>query len=92
MSPRLPKVVWRKLGREQAWGQATIDDNLIEIDIRLGAKRQTEVLLHEGLHLAFPQMTEADVDRAGKLLSRLMWSQNYRRVLMDKNDHPPRIS
>lgn len=92
MPPRLPKVVWRKLGREQAWGQATIGDNLIEIDIRLGAKRQTEVLLHEGLHIALPEMTEADVDRVGKLLSRLMWSQNYRRVLMDKNDHPPRIS
>ena len=29
------KVVWRKLGREKAWGQATIGEDLIEID-RLG--------------------------------------------------------
>ena len=92
MSPRLPKVIWKKLGREQAWGMADSDTNTIWVDTRLGAKRQTEVLLHEGLHIAFPEMTEADVDRAGKLLSRLMWSQNYRRVLMDKNNKPPRIS
>ena len=31
------KVVWRKLGKERAWGQATIGENLIEIDPRLGA-------------------------------------------------------
>jgi hypothetical protein len=71
---------------------ATIGENKIELDVRLGAKRQAEVLLHEGLHLAFPEMTEADVDRAGKFLSRLMWAQNYRRVLMDVNAKPPRIS
>jgi hypothetical protein len=29
------KVIWRKLGKEKAWGQATIGENLIEID-RLG--------------------------------------------------------
>lgn len=86
------KVVWRKLGREQAWGQATIGENLIEVDPRLGAKRQLEVLCHEQVHLTFPQLSEPDVDRAGKDLARLLWAQNYRRVLLDKNDKPPRIS
>ena len=60
------KVIWRKLGREQAWGQATIGENLIEVDPRLGAKRQLEVLCHEQVHLTFPQLSEPDVDRAGK--------------------------
>lgn len=86
------KVVWRKLGREQAWGQATIGENLIEVDPRLGAKRQLEVLCHEQVHLTFPDMTEEEVDRAGKDLARLLWAQNYRRVLMDKNAQPPRIT
>ena len=62
MSKRRPdkvKVVWRKLGKEKAWGQATIGEGLVEVDPRLGAKRQLEVLIHEVTHLAHPGMTEA---------------------------------
>jgi hypothetical protein len=86
------KVVWRKLGKERAWGQATIGENLIEIDPRLGAQRQLEVLIHEVTHLSHPSMTEKEVDRTGKMISKVLWSENYRRVLMDKNAKPPRIS
>ena len=86
------KVIWRKLGKERAWGQATIGENLIEIDPRLGAKRQLEVLCHEQVHLTFPSLPEADVDRAGKDLARLLWGQNYRKVVLDPNAKPPRIS
>ena len=63
------KVIWRKLGKERAWGQATIGENLIEIDPRLGAKRQLEVLCHEQIHLTFPELSEPQVDRAGKDLA-----------------------
>jgi len=90
--PKLVKVVWRKLGRERAWGQATIGEDLIEVDPRLGAKRQLEVLCHEQVHLTFPDMPEAQVDRAGKDLARMLWSQDYRRVLISPNAKPPRIS
>ncbi|NBR43269.1 MAG: hypothetical protein EBU04_10585 [Verrucomicrobia bacterium] len=86
------KVVWRKLGKEKAWGQATIGEGLVEVDPRLGAKRQLEVLIHEVTHLCHPEMTEAEVDRTGKMIARVLWSENYRRVVMDKNAKPPRIS
>lgn len=86
------KVVWRKLGKEKAWGQATIGEGLIEIDPRLGAKRQLEVLCHEQIHLTFPGMSETQVDRAGKDLAAVLWSENYRRVILDPNAKPPRIS
>ena len=93
MTKRKPaKVIWRKLGKEKAWGQSTIGENLIEIDPRLGAKRQLEVLCHEQVHLTFPGMSEADVDRAGKDLAALLWSQDYRRVVLAPNAKPPRIS
>lgn len=90
--PKLVKVVWRKLGRERAWGQATIGKDLIEVDPRLGAKRQLEVLCHEQVHLTFPEMPEAQVDRAGKDLARMLWAQDYRRVLLSPNAKPPRIT
>jgi len=86
------KVVWRKLGKEKAWGQATIGEGLVEVDPRLGAKRQLEVLIHEVTHLCHPEMTEVEVDRTGKMIARVLWSENYRRVVMDKNAKPPRIS
>jgi hypothetical protein len=86
------KVVWRKLGKEKAWGQATIGEGLVEVDPRLGAKRQLEVLIHEVTHLCHPGMTEAEVDRTGKMISRVLWAENYRRVVMDKNAKPPRIT
>ena len=92
MSRRKSKVVWVKLGRQKAWGQATIGEGLIEIDPRLGAKRQVDFLCHEQIHLTFPEMSEAQVDRAGKDLAAVLWDQNYRRVLLQPNAKPPKIS
>jgi hypothetical protein len=90
--PKPVKVVYVKLGRQRAWGQATLGEGLIEIDPRLGAKRQLEVLCHEQVHLTFPDMPEAQVDRAGKDLARMLWAQDYRRVLLSPNAKPPRIT
>jgi len=86
------KVVYVKLGRQKAWGQATIGEGLIEIDPRLGAKRQLEVLCHEQGHLAVPEKSEAEIDRLGKDLAAVLWDQNYRRVLLAPNAKPPKIS
>ena len=94
MSRRKPKVkvVVRRLGRERAWGQAFIGENKLEIDPRLGAKRQLEVLCHEQVHLLFPGLSESEVDKAGKALAKMLWAQDYRRVLLNPNAKPPRIS
>lgn len=86
------KVVSRRLGRERAWGQAFIGENKLEIDPRLGARRSLEVLIHEVTHLAHPGMSESEVDRTGKMICSVLWSQNYRRVLLEPNAKPPRIS
>ena len=86
------KVVSRRLGRERAWGQAFLGENRLEIDPRLGAKRFLEVLIHEVTHLCHPGMSETEVDRTGKMISKVLWSQNYRRVLLETNAKPPRIT
>ena len=43
---RKVKVVWRPLGKERAWGQATMHPRrpLIEVDPRLSPARELEVL------------------------------------------------
>jgi hypothetical protein len=88
------KVIWRPLGKERAWGQATTDPAhpVIEIDPRLSPQRELETLAHESLHLAFPEMSEKEVDRAGKVVSSVLWQENYRRVLQGKHTTPVRIS
>ena len=65
---------------------------LIEIDPRLSPRRELEVLCHEQLHISLPHLAESEIDRLGKEMSRTLWSQNYRRVLMGKHSTPVRIS
>ena len=88
------KVIWRPLGKERAWGQATTDPAhpVIEIDPRLSPRRELETLTHESLHLAFPEMSEKEVDRAGKVVSAVLWQENYRRIVQGKHTTPVRIS
>ena len=64
----------------------------VEIVPRLSPKRELETLTHESLHLAFPEMSEKDVDRAGKVVSKVLWQENYRRVLQGKHTTPVRIT
>jgi hypothetical protein len=88
------KVIWRPLGKERAWGQATTDPAhpVIEVDPRLSPRRELEVLVHEAIHICWPDKAEKDVDRAGKLISSVLWQENYRRVLQGKHTTPVRIS
>jgi len=97
---RKPKVVYVKLGRQQAWGQATHDERspLIEVDPRLGhgSKRMMEVLIHEASHLILPDLSESQIDAVGKYICNVLWEQNYRKVLLDRKldikTKPPKIS
>lgn len=98
MSRKIPKIVYRPLGNEWAWGQAHQDPHnpLIEIDPRLGAKRHLEVLCHEALHIALPDLVgdkgEAEIDRLGKRVSEVLWKDGYRKVLLPKHSTPVKIT
>lgn len=74
------RIVHRNLGRERAAGQAH-SDGLIELDPRLSPKEWQETLYHELLHIAYPEMTEEEVDRGAKLLIKHAWRQGLRRVV-----------
>jgi len=91
---KVPKVVFRKLGREKAWGLATCDPSrpLVEIDSRLSPARELEVAVHESLHIAMPDCPEKEIDRVGKAVARVLWKINYRRVLLGKHTTPVRIT
>jgi hypothetical protein len=74
------KVVYRKLGKEKAWGQAHIDSNTIEVDPRLKGRKKMEILIHEAIHLLNPEMSETKVLEQGRKIANLLWKQNFRQV------------
>jgi hypothetical protein len=80
------KIIYKKLGREQAHGIAD-SDGIIYIDPRLKGKKHCEILIHETLHLLNPTDDEKAIIRKSVTLTNILWKENYRRV-DDTNDEP----
>jgi len=51
------KIIYKKLGREQAHGIAESDGN-IYLDPRLKGKKHLEIMIHEILHILNPTDSE----------------------------------
>ena len=82
---RTINVQERKLGKEGAMGLAHYDFfgknlNLIEIDPRQNSKDYLDTLIHEALHIMFPDWSEKEVVEHSGRLTRLIWRQGYRRI------------
>jgi hypothetical protein len=80
------KIIYKKLGREQAHGIAESDGN-VYIDQRLKGKKHCEILIHEVLHLLNPKDDEKTIIRKSVTLTKILWNEGYRRV-DDSNDEP----
>lgn len=72
------KVVYKRL--RNYWGYALIDENKIELCQGLRGKKHLEILLHEKVHLFFPDLEERAVLRIGKDMSELLWKEGYRQL------------
>jgi hypothetical protein len=81
------KIIYRKLGKEQAYGMAS-SDGIIEIDSRLKSKKHLEVLIHELLHLLNPKDTEGMIIKKSVTLTKILWKEGYRRI-DQSTDHEP---
>ena len=80
------KIIYRKLGKEQAYGISS-SDGVIEIDQRLKGKKHMEILIHEVLHLLNPKDDEKTIIRKSVTLTKILWAENYRRI-DNTNDEP----
>lgn len=80
------KVKYSKLGKQKVWGFAH-SEGLIEIDEKLKGKKHLEILLHECLHILYPNDSEEDVVTKSVILTNTLWGEKYRRV--DETPHPP---
>lgn len=73
------RIKYRKLGKEKVWGVAH-SDGLIEIEERLKGKKALEIIIHECMHLLFPQADEEEIVKKSVALTKILWKENYRRV------------
>ncbi|CAB5218534.1 hypothetical protein UFOVP213_27 [uncultured Caudovirales phage] len=80
------KVIYKKLGREQAHGIAE-SDGIIYIDPRLRGRKEMEILIHEAYHLLQPEAEEDEVIEKSVTLTKLLWRLGYRKV--DNSKHLP---
>lgn len=74
------KIIHRKLGREQAHGQAWKEDRIIEIDPRLKGIEYLETLLHEIIHIQNPKWPEIKVAGHSKQLAKILWNLGFRKT------------
>ena len=70
------KIIYRKLGREQAYGVSS-SDGIIEIDSRLKSKKHLEVLIHEILHILNPKDSEDMIIKKSVTLTKILWQEGY---------------
>lgn len=81
------KIKYRKLGKEKAWGLADLGEYTIEVDSTLKFKKKLEIIIHESLHILFPELTEQEVVRNSIILTNTIWHEKYRIVEMG-DSHP----
>jgi len=74
------KIVYRKLGREKAWGQAHCADNTIEIDPSLYGRHKLEIIIHEALHIQNPGWEEYEIIQKSRQLANVLWKERYRKI------------
>lgn len=79
------KVKYKKLGKEKVWGLAD-SEGIIYLDTRLKGKKHLEILIHETLHLLYPEDSEDEIVKKSVSLCNIIWQQRYRRIEEDKKE------
>ena len=80
------KIIYKKLGREQAHGIAE-SDGIIYLDPRLKGKKHLEIVIHEVEHLLNPMDDEETIIEKSVTLCKVLWNLGYRRI-DNSNDVP----
>lgn len=77
---KVKKIVYKKLGRKQAWGEAYAEDGIIYIDSRCKGIKELEIIIHEASHIVQPYLAEEAIQEIGVELTRILWETGFRKV------------
>lgn len=79
------KVKYKKLKR--VWGLADLDNKVIEVNVTARGKKHLEIIVHESMHLLFPDLSEEDIEKKSIFITNTLWYEKYRRI--DDTNHTP---
>lgn len=75
------KIQEKKLGREKAYGMCYEGKNEIIVDPRQDSKEYMNTVIHESLHVLFPDWSETKVIKISNTLTNTLWECDYRKIL-----------
>ena len=80
----------RKMGRENAMGMAHYGKTpIVELDPRLGQQERLSTLVHELLHIVFPDLTEDQTLVCEQRIASVIWHDRWRRLAPEKPPENP---
>lgn len=80
--PQTIRITERKLGKHKAVGQVTFGKvPHIEIDPRQKAADRLDTVIHECVHIIWPELAEEDVIKVGNRISSVLWADGWRRIM-----------
>jgi hypothetical protein len=77
---RRVKIIERKLRRQRALGRVFLEEGVIEIDQRQKPREWLSTLVHEALHVAFPDIGEKRIAAAERKIADILWRAGIRRI------------
>lgn len=72
------KIVKKLLRRY--WGWAYTDQDKIEIDPRQTSRQYLNTLVHEILHVLYPEDSETKISNNADTITHYIWEDNYRKI------------
>jgi hypothetical protein len=82
------RIIYKKLGREQAYGIAHSDGEVwIEERLKGKPRKLMEILLHECLHILNPKDEEDEIIYKSVALTKILWKEGFR-LIIDQDDIP----
>lgn len=79
------KIIYKRF--KKVWGYADLKNNEIAIDDRAKGKKHLEILIHESVHMLWPDASEEEVEAKSIVLTNTLWNEKYRRI-DDRNNIP----
>lgn len=75
---RIIKVGIKEKKLKKAFGYAYPESFLVEISKGLGDKTYLGTLIHEILHVLYPEQSETSISRFAATLTHYIWKKGYR--------------
>jgi hypothetical protein len=65
------------------WGYAYPDKKLVEITPNLSDRQYLDTLIHEILHVLYPEASETKISRHASTITHHIWKKGYRKLKKD---------